>query len=169
LDDGFGQNSQEAGSLLPHIFQIGVRCLFFKKEAEEARQREIVAGQTGRNIQVDAFALLKAIERATRGSSAPVVLEQLRDLQMTEGEAQTAFHYLKSRGLIEANFGIFYSARMSPTGHDAIKEAESTPMRQEPPAAPAPEGKSAELLTLKPGIWGVNIDLKEAALGCGGA
>jgi hypothetical protein len=45
---------------------------------------------------------------------------------MTEGEAQTAFHYLKSRGWIEANFKIFYAARMSPAGHDAIKEAEQS-------------------------------------------
>jgi hypothetical protein len=52
---------------------------------------------------------------------------------------------------------------MSPAGHDAIKEAESTPVSQEQPATPVPEEKSSELLTLKPGIWGMSIDLKEAA------
>lgn len=82
---------------------------------------------------------------------------------MSGEEAQAAFHYLKSKGLIEANFGIVYSARMSAAGHDAIKEADSNPVRQEQPATPAPEEKSSDLLTLKPGIWGKSIDLKEAA------
>ena len=45
---------------------------------------------------------------------------------MTEGEAQAAFHYLKSKNWIEANFKIFYAARISPAWHDAIKEAEQS-------------------------------------------
>jgi hypothetical protein len=130
---------------------------------EFVRMKEQSAQAKEHNIQENAFELLKAIERATRDSATPVVLEQLQDLGMTEGEAKAAFHYLKDKGWIEANFRIFYAARMSPAGHDAIKEAESTPVSQEQPATPVPEEKSSELLTLKPGIWGMSIDLKEAA------
>jgi hypothetical protein len=56
-------------------------------------------------------------------------LSELPDTQMTEGEAQAAFQYLKGKGLIEANFLLRYSARLSAAGHDAIREAENTPDR----------------------------------------
>lgn len=132
-------------------------------------------------IQANAFGLLKAIEQATRGSAMPVVLDQL-DLRMTVDEARAAFHYLKSKGLIEANFSIFYSARLSAFGHDAINEAESTPdqtSRRFPAitynyyvtvhtttGAAAQQGTTAEqrpeVVTLKPGIWGISFDAKEA-------
>jgi hypothetical protein len=138
----------------PQVRALAREWVRMKEEGKQAKLH---------NIHENTVDLLKAIERATRGSAVPVVLEQLRDLHMTAEEAQEAFHYLKSKGLIEANFGIFYSARMSAAGHDAIKEAESIPVRQEEPATPAPEEKSSELLTLKPGIWGMSIDLKEVA------
>jgi hypothetical protein len=93
--------------------------------------RDVAAPQE-QNIQANAFQLLKAIERVTRGSARPVVLEELRDLQMTSDEAQAAFLYLKGKGLIDANFGIFYSARVSAAGHDAIRDAEKAPDRATP-------------------------------------
>ncbi len=91
-----------------------------------------VAGSQEQNIQANAFQLLEAIELATRGSPTPVILEQLRDLKMTQDEAQAAFHYLKGKRLIEANFGIFYSARVSAAGHDAIRDAEKAPDKASP-------------------------------------
>jgi hypothetical protein len=127
---------------------------------EWVRMKETGAQVKESNIQDNAFELLKAIERATRGSATPVVLEELRDLGMTVDETKAAFQYLKSKGLIEAKFGIFYSARLSGAGHDAIQEAEKA-AEQKQSAAPPPE-KSSELLTLKPSIWGVSVDLKEA-------
>lgn len=93
-------------------------------------------GHQGQDIQANAFVLLRAIERATRGSAVPVALEQLRDLQMTQDEAKAAFLYLKDKGWIDANFRIFYAARMSAAGHDAI---------QEPETASAPQTGSAGL------------------------
>jgi hypothetical protein len=110
------------------------------REWVRMKDDEIVAGQLEQNIQANAVALLKAIERATRGYATPVLLEQLRTLEMTTGEAQAAFHYLKSKGLIEANSRIVYSARMSAAGHDAIKEADSKERR----SAPAPDEKSSD-------------------------
>jgi hypothetical protein len=86
--------------------------------------------EQGRDIHANAFDLLKAIERATRGSAVPVVLDELRDLQMTEGEARAAFSYLKDKGWIEANYRIFYAARISAAGYDAIKAAETASIRQ---------------------------------------
>jgi RIO-like serine/threonine protein kinase len=87
-----------------------------------------VAGQQEGNLQANAFEVLKAFERATRGSATPLLLEQLYDvIQMTEDEAKAAFHYLKGKGLIETNFGADYAARVSAAGHDAIREAETTP------------------------------------------
>jgi hypothetical protein len=91
-----------------------------------------VAGSQEQNIQANAFQLLKAIGRTTRGSPTPVMLEDLRDLKMTQDEAQAAFHYLKGKRLIEANFGIFYSARVSAAGHDAIRDAEKAPDKASP-------------------------------------
>jgi hypothetical protein len=82
-------------------------------------------GDQHQSIHANAFDLLKAIERATHGSASPVALEQLRNLQMTGPEAQAAFLYLKDKGWIQANFRIFYAARMSAAGHDAIKEAKN--------------------------------------------
>jgi len=125
------------------------------------------AGQ-GKNVQERAFELLQSIERATRGSSAPVVIEELRDLHMTADEAKEAFHYLKGKGLIEAKFSIFYAARLAPAGHDAIQSqitARAAPVRQKavaPDPIRAAPASPPELLTLRPGIWGINIDLKEA-------
>jgi hypothetical protein len=128
---------------------------------EFVRMKEGAQAEEHNNIQENALKLLKAIERATRGSSAPVVIEQLGDLQMTVDEIKSAFQYLKDKGLIQANFAIFYAARLSAAGHDAIQQAEMTGVPQQQPATPAREEKSSELLTLKPGMWGMNIDLKE--------
>ena len=125
---------------------------------EWVRMKE-AGGTSPRDIQADALQLLKVIERATRGSADPVVLDTLGDLGMTADQAKTAFHHLKSKALIEANFGIFYAARLSAAGHDAIAAADRAATVN--PAAP--EAKSSELLSLKPGIWGFSIDLKEAA------
>ena len=84
-----------------------------------------------RSVQTLALELLKAIEAATRGSEVPVILGQLNDLQMTEGEARAAFNYLKDAGLISANFAIRYSARLTAAGHDAIVAAGSSPDNQQ--------------------------------------
>jgi hypothetical protein len=97
----------------------------------------------GTNIEVHAFELLKAIERATQGSAAPVVLEELRDLPMSAGQAQAAFVYLKGNGLIEANFRIFYAARMGPAGHDAIRQGRLAPPVS--PDEPLPDAALAEI------------------------
>jgi hypothetical protein len=86
-----------------------------------------VSVQQAQNIQANAFKLLKAFERETRGVETPVLLHQIRDLEMTEGEAQSAFLYLKDKKLIDANFNIFNAARISAAGHDAICEAETKP------------------------------------------
>jgi len=86
-----------------------------------------VSGSRDQDIQGNAFRLLREIEQATRGSASPVVLAQLSELGMTEDQAQAAFQYLKSKGLIEANFAIRYAARVSAAGHDAIREAENKP------------------------------------------
>jgi hypothetical protein len=113
-------------------------------------------------IQADGRELLQAIERATRGTGTPVVIEELRELPMTADRARAAFHYLKSKGWIEANFSIFYAARLSAAGQDAIEVAAKATASQGQPSSPASPEKPGELLTLKPGIWGMSIDLKEA-------
>jgi hypothetical protein len=95
-----------------------------------------MSGSQERNVQGNAFELLKAIEQATQNSAVPVALEQFGNLQMTEEEAKAAFLYLKGKGLIDANFKIFYAARISAAGLDAIREAESTPEKS-PIAFPA--------------------------------
>lgn len=124
------------------------------------RMRE--AEEAGRfDIQAAALELLKEIERATRGLSAPIVLDQLRGLKMTGEQAKQAFQYLKSKGLIEANFKIFYSARLSAAGHDAVL-AEINREQTKQALVPVSE-PTKEMVTLKPGIWGMSIDLKEAA------
>ena len=121
--------------------QVRAKCERAIRERIDGALRDIeigfiggrdVAGSQEQNIQAHAFQLLKAIELATRGSPAPVVLEQLRDLKMTQYEAQAAFHYLKGKRLIEATFGIFYSARVSAAGHDAIRDAEKAPDKASP-------------------------------------
>jgi hypothetical protein len=88
-----------------------------------------MSGSHDQDVQGNAFSLLKAIEHEMRGLAGPVALDQIGDLQMTVDEAKAAFHYLKGRGLIDANFGVFYAARLSAAGHDAIKEAESNPTK----------------------------------------
>ena len=113
------------------------------------------------DVQAAAIELLKEINRVTQGSLAPVVLEELRNLHLQPEQAKQAFQYLKSKGLIEANFKIFHAARLSAAGHDAIL-AESTREQPKPALVPVPEPKK-EMITLRPGIWGVSIDLKEAA------
>jgi hypothetical protein len=95
-----------------------------------------MSGSQERNTQGNAFELLKAIEQATQNSAVPVALEQFGSLQMTEEEAKAAFLYLKGKGLIDANFKIFYAARISAAGLDAIREAECTPEKS-PIAFPA--------------------------------
>jgi hypothetical protein len=95
-----------------------------------------MSGSQERNVQGNAFELLKAIEQATQNSAVPVALEQFGSLQMTEEEAKAAFLYLKGKGLIDANFKIFYAARISAAGLDAIREAECTPEKS-PIAFPA--------------------------------
>jgi hypothetical protein len=129
---------------------------------EFVRMKEQGSEADQHNIQKDSWELLKTIEHATRGSATPVAVEQLGDLQMTVDEIKAAFQYLKEKGLIQANFAIFYAARLRAAGHDAIQQAEMAGARQPQPATPAREEKSSELLTLKPGMWGMSIDLKEA-------
>jgi len=125
------------------------------------RMRE--AEEAGRfDIQAAALELLKEIERATRGSSTPIILDQLAGLRMSGEQAKQAFQYLKSKGLIEANFKILYAARLSAAGHDAIL-ADSNAEQPKQALVPVSDSKK-EMITLKPGIWGMSIDLKEAAI-----
>jgi hypothetical protein len=105
---------------------------------EWVRIKEMEAAAGAPSIQGDARELLEAIDQATRGADTPIVLEQLRDLPMTAERARAAFHYLKSKGCIEANFGIFYAARLSAAGHDAIEQAKAV-------ARPATAEKDGEL------------------------
>ena len=104
-----------------------------------------VAGQLEQTIQANAFELLKAIERTTRGSAEPAHLEELHNLHITDGDAQAAFHYLSDKGLIAGHFGIPFAGRMTAAGHDAIKEAESIPDKASPAlAAPIRRGGHRE-------------------------
>jgi hypothetical protein len=112
------------------------RPIFARRIDDAIRDIEIgfiggrdVAGQADQDIQTHAFELLKAIEEETRGSADPIVLHELRQLKMTEGQAQAAFQYLKGRGLIDANFRIHYAARVSAAGRDAIRDSEANPGR----------------------------------------
>jgi hypothetical protein len=129
------------GALQNATQQVRAKCERAFRERIDGALRDIeigfiggrdVAGSQEQNIQANAFQLLKAIGRTTRGSPTPVMLEDLRDLKMTQDEAQAAFHYLKGKRLIEANFGIFYSARVSAAGHDAIRDAEKAPDKASP-------------------------------------
>ncbi len=86
-----------------------------------------MAPQSEQTIQANAFRLLEIMEKATRGSSRPVFLGHLPDLDgMNAEEAKAAYNYLRGKGLIDpANVG--YAARVSAYGHDALREAQSTP------------------------------------------
>ena len=118
----------------PQVRALAREWLLMKKKEEQAE---------GKNIEVHAFKLLKAIDRATQDLAAPVVLEELQDLPMSAGQAQAAFVYLKGKGHIEANFRIFYAARMSPAGHDAIRQGQLA--RPVSPDEPLPNAALAEI------------------------
>jgi hypothetical protein len=122
---------------------------------EWVRIKEAEAAAGAPSFEGDPLELLKAIEQATRGADTPVVLEQLRDLPMTAERARAAFHYLKSKGWIEANFGIFYAARLSAAGHDVIAQAKAAVL-------PATAEKDGELFIFKPTFHGIGINLNEA-------
>lgn len=95
-----------------------------------------VVAQTEKTIQANALRLLQAIEEATRGSSTPVYIGHLPNLGMNGEEAKAAYHYLRGKDLIDANFKIAYAARVSARGHDAIRDAHRAP-DQTSPAFPA--------------------------------
>jgi hypothetical protein len=121
-----------------------------------------LANQADRHsIQADAMGLLERINLATTGSDIPVVLEELQSLAMSRERAKGAFQYLKSKRLIEANFGISSAARLSAAGHDALPKL-SIPQATVIPIRARIDEPTAEIFTLKPGIWGMSIDLKEA-------
>ncbi len=87
-----------------------------------------VLGQSQKTIQANALRLLQAMEEATRGQSTPVVVpEGLRNLVITEEEAKAAFNYLRTAGLIQANFGLKFAAVISAQGHDALRDAQRAP------------------------------------------
>jgi hypothetical protein len=95
-----------------------------------------VAAQPEKTIQANALRLLQVIDEATRGSSMPVYIGDLPNLGMNEEEAKAAYHYLRGKDLIDANFKIAYAARLSARGHDAITDAQRAP-DQTSPAFPA--------------------------------
>jgi hypothetical protein len=110
------------------------------------------------SVQTLAFQLIKSIAAATRGSEAPIIVSQLKNLQMTDGEAKSAFNYLKDQGLIVANYSIYYSARLSAAGHHAlvVAERENIPrenqLSDEPPSA-------AALTTIRGAVQDIEMQL----------
>jgi hypothetical protein len=121
-------------------------------------------------IQDDARTLLRVIAEATEGSSVPVILEDVPDLQMDVERAKAAFNYLKGKRLIET-FNLAYSARVSAAGHDFLAAqpptSPPTPPAPAPPpppqvatAAPAPSAQGSVLI-LQPNFYGIGIDLRE--------
>jgi len=86
-----------------------------------------VTAEPEKTVQANAFRLLRAMEEATRGSSTPVHLGDLRNLGMNEEEAKASYHYLRGKGLIETKFNLAYAARVSAAGQDAIRDAQHSP------------------------------------------
>ena len=91
------------------------------------RQGQKMTTQDTKSVQANAFALLKILADATAGRAEPVMLEMLSNLGMSVDEAKVAFQYLKDKGLIRADYGVYYSASVSARGHDAIASAEKAP------------------------------------------
>lgn len=123
-------------------------------------------GAEGHSVHADAMVLLSKIAQATDGSDVPVVLEDINDLEMDEARRNSAFRSLKGMGLIEANFGIFYAARVSAEGHRVLSSFVAGPVEPAIDASALPNAaavaeKPVEMLILKPGLWGMSIDLKE--------
>jgi hypothetical protein len=75
--------------------------------------------------QSKAMRLLEALYRETRYKSEPVMIDELHS-SLTEEEAQTAWRYLKDRGLIQT-YSIPYTARINAAGIDAIEGAQRRP------------------------------------------
>ena len=76
-------------------------------------------------IQSKAMRLLEALYRETRDKTEPVFIEGL-GTGLSEEEAQTAWHYLRDRGLIQT-YSIPYTARINAAGIDAIEGAQRRP------------------------------------------
>lgn len=108
-------------------------------------------------IQDDSLILLRVISEATAGSSVPILLEELPDLQMDVEQAKAAFRYLESKGLIET-FSLAYSARLSAAGRDFLTDRVS---RHAAPPLPqtANVSEQGEIIMLKPNLWGIGLDL----------
>lgn len=128
-ETGFVKIPRRRAGFCPTFSRLEFEAYFFKPAAGK------ISGAS--SIHADALELLKAIARATEGSATPVVLDELRDLPMTVDRAKAAFHYLKGKGWIEANFRIFYAARVNSAGHDELA-AQSQLGEQGKGAAPAP-------------------------------
>ena len=95
---------------------------------------------------------------------------RLKETEHTAQQTVDTEEILRGLGLVSASVSDFLNGDRN-TELDRLARAAtraqdlgSTAMRvhQEQPAPP-PAEKSVELLTLKPGIWGMSIDLKEAA------
>jgi hypothetical protein len=86
-----------------------------------------VALQSEQTIQTNAFRLLEIMEKATRGSSRPVLLEELPDLDgMNSEESKVAYNYLRRKALIDPS-NLNYAATVSAYGLDALRDAQLTP------------------------------------------
>jgi hypothetical protein len=127
LGAGNQQATQQTQAKFTRTFQQRTDAALRDIEIGFIGGRDVAVDQPERNVQANAYELLKEIEHETAGSGNPVLLEQLGDIHMTVGEAKEAYHYLRDKGLIETNFLAAYAARVSALGHDAIREAETTP------------------------------------------
>ena len=100
-----------------------------------------MADSTGESIQQKAYRLLKAIKVRTENSHQPIfVAELVPELNLSEGEVQAAFRYLKGKRWIDT-FNIDYTARINAAGHDVVAAverelaAQSQPLQAHPARA----------------------------------
>jgi hypothetical protein len=75
--------------------------------------------------QSKAMRLLDALYKETRDKNEPVMIDELR-IGLSEEESQTAWRYLKDRGLIQT-YSLPYTARINASGIDAIEGAQRRP------------------------------------------
>jgi TIR domain len=75
-------------------------------------------------VQQRAYRLLKAIKAETENAVEPVFdIDLARALNMTEGEARSAFRYLAGKGWIET-YNLDGAARINAAGHDVVAAVE---------------------------------------------
>jgi hypothetical protein len=78
----------------------------------------------GETIQEKAYRLLKAIKARTENTHEPIFVAELGStLNLSEGEVQGGFRYLKGKRWIDT-FNIDYTARINAAGHDVVAEVE---------------------------------------------